>query len=266
MLPTTSRTPSLVGWAAALAALAVLDGCVARPTTSPPASSSPPEPTVSSPLSSPRIQDYEWMSIAEWERRRQRLLDIPRAEREAARVVFLGDSITEGWDDAVWNAHFARFGALRLGIGGDTTAHLLYRIENGELAHTRPAAAVVLIGTNDLGNEATPPERCAAGIRAVVGHLRERWPDATIVLLALLPRDQTPSESGRRAVSATNPLIADLATDPQVRFLDLSDRLLEPDGTIAPSVMADFLHPTPLGYERIATALDPLLEELVETR
>jgi lysophospholipase L1-like esterase len=216
-----------------------------------------------SPLARPRTKDYDWMSIAEWNRRRQRLLAIPKAERQDAQLVFLGDSITEGWDDTVWAERFAPYGALRLGIGGDTTANVLYRMEHGELDHVQPGAVVLLIGTNDLGNEGATPAETAAGIRAIVTALRARWPDAHVVLLALLPREQRPDVAGRRSVEATNRLVADLGRDPQVHWVDLSAHLLEPDGTIAPAIMADFLHPTPVGYQRIADALDPLLAELL---
>ena len=238
---------------------------LARDLTPPPRATETPMP---SPLSSPRTKDYEWMSIAEWERRRQKLLAIPKTEREAARLVFIGDSITEGWDDATWNEHFARYGALRLGIGGDTTANVLYRMEHGEFEHVTPDAVVLLIGTNDLGNEGATPDQCAAGIRAIVEALRTRWPDARVVLLAILPRDQRPTDAGRRSVEATNRLIADLGNDPLVRWVDLQAQLLERDGTLSPAIMADFLHPTPLGYERIANALDPILGNLLgsETR
>jgi lysophospholipase L1-like esterase len=207
--------------------------------------------------------DYDWMSIAEWERRRQKLLAIPRAERERAQLVLIGDSITEGWDDAIWNEHFARYGALRLGIGGDTTANVLYRIEQGELEHVDPRAVVLLIGTNDLGNDGATPEQTAAGIRAIVETLGRRWPGAHIVLLAVLPREQQPTAEGRRDVEATNRLLTDLDRQPNVQLVDLSAQLLEADGTISPAIMADFLHPTPLGYQRIATALDPILERLL---
>jgi len=212
----------------------------------------------------PRTRDYEWMAIAEWRRRCQALRDIPLDDRRRAQVLFIGDSIVEGWDDRVWNEFFAPYHPLRLGVGGDQTENVLYRIEHGELEHVAPKVVVLLIGTNNLGNAGDSPESTARGVSAVVRAIRARLSGARLLLLGVLPREQAPEAELRRATLALNHAIAPLGSDPLVHFLDLGGALLAADGTISTAIMADYLHPTGEGYRRMALAMAPVLKSLVE--
>src|SRR2546425_1220291 len=74
-------------------------------------------------------------------------------------VIFLGDSITHGWEgQKAWQEHFGSFKPVNLGIGGDQTGHVLWRITEGhELDHLKPKAAGIMIGTNNTGGH-TPPQ------------------------------------------------------------------------------------------------------------
>jgi len=212
----------------------------------------------------PRTRDYEWMAIVEWRRRCQTLRDIPLGDRRRAQVLFIGDSIVEGWDERVWNEFFAPYHPLRLGVGGDQTENVLHRIEQGELKHVAPKVVVLLIGTNNLGNAGDTPESTACGVAAVVGAVRTRLPAARILLLGALPREQAPDAELRRAILALNRAIAPLGSDPLVHFLDLGGALLAADGTISTAIMADYLHPTGEGYRRMALAMAPVLKSLAE--
>ena len=117
--------------------------------------------------------------------RLQRINQVVRTTPPA--VLFLGDSLTEGWNLDLWKKHLAPRGVLNAGISGDRTDHLLWRLENGNLAGPPPKALVLLIGTNDLGSGRSP-ELTADGIRTNLGRLRQRLPEAAILLIALLPR------------------------------------------------------------------------------
>ncbi|NDH07240.1 hypothetical protein EBX93_15200, partial [bacterium] len=83
-------------------------------------------------LAAPRNKEYRWMSISSWKERHEKFL--ARAKQGNADILFLGDSITEGWGtNAAWKKHFADRKAVNFGIGGDTTQNVLWRIQNGEL-------------------------------------------------------------------------------------------------------------------------------------
>ncbi len=107
----------------------------------------------------------------------------------AGDVIFLGDSITEGWEGqrAAWQEHFGSFKPVNLGIGGDQTGHVLWRITEGhELDQLKPKAAVIMIGTNNTGGHTA--QQIAGGIKAIVEELKRQKPDMKILLLGVFPR------------------------------------------------------------------------------
>src|SRR5438067_13685589 len=93
------------------------------------------------------------------------------------RVLFFGDSLTERfetWDaPEVWRQHMASRGVLNAGINGDRTEHVRWRLDHGNLAGPPPQAAVLWIGTNDLGHDRSA-EFTAEGVRADLAMLRPR--------------------------------------------------------------------------------------------
>jgi len=187
-------------------------------------------------------------------------------------VLFIGDSITQGWEGAgkqAWEDHFSRLGAANLGIGGDRTQHVIWRMQNGNLdgldnpkpaGAKPPRVAVVMIGTNNMGDNT--PEEIAAGVAGVVGSIHAKLPGAKVLLLAILPRSEKP-DALREKVAATNRLIAPLADGKSVHFLDSGGGLVQDDGTIRKEIMPDFLHLSPRGYELWAGAIAPKLTELM---
>src|SRR5450432_1779068 len=103
-------------------------------------------------------------------------------------VIFLGDSITHGWEgQKAWQEHFGSFKPVNLGIGGDQTGHVLWRITEGhELDNLNPKAAVIMIGTNNTGGHTA--EQIAGGIKAIVDELKKQRPDIKILVLGVFPR------------------------------------------------------------------------------
>jgi lysophospholipase L1-like esterase len=103
-------------------------------------------------------------------------------------VIFLGDSITHGWEgQKAWQEHFGSFKPVNLGIGGDQTGHVLWRITEGhELDNLKPKAAVIMIGTNNIGGHT--PQQIAGGIKAIVEELKHQKPHIKILVLGVFPR------------------------------------------------------------------------------
>lgn len=204
-----------------------------------------------------------------WGPRHEAKLAEVRAHREAGRrvdLVFLGDSITQGWENdgkAVWAAHYAKYNAVALGFGGDRTENLLWRLRHGELDGMAPKAIVLLIGTNNTGDRLEDPALTVAGIRANLDEIRRRQPQAKVVLLALLPRDEKPDGLLRRHNAQVNALLPALADSRQVVFLDIGRALTNPDGTLSKTILPDWLHLSPQGYDIWARGLEPTLTPLL---
>jgi beta-glucosidase len=177
-------------------------------------------------------------------------------------IIFLGDSLTEGWDRTVWEDHLASRGALNAGVSGDRTENLLWRLLNGNLAGPPPKAVVLLIGTNDLAY-GRPPDLTADGIRAALETLRQRFPETRILLLGLLPREEAATGPLRVATTKVNHLIRACADDQHIFFADIGDVLLDSNGRLTREIAPDGLHFTARGYSLLTSRLDRELDRLL---
>ena len=107
-------------------------------------------------------------------------------------LIFIGDSITHGWEGkgaAVWERFYGHRNAVNLGISGDRTQHVIWRLDHGNVDGIRPKVAVVMIGTNNSGKRNTAAE-IVDGVTAVVAKLREKLPRTKIVVLDIFPRGE----------------------------------------------------------------------------
>ena len=212
-----------------------------------------------------QTSDYvdEW-----WMLRHQAKLDEAKLRQEEIDLVMIGDSITQCWEDdgeprRLWDNFFAPRNALNLGFNGDRTEQVLWRLQNGALDGLAPKAIVLLIGTNNTGHRQDPAEETAAGIAAILSELGERLPRTPIVLVALFPRDQSPTDPLRRLNAEINAIIANHADGRKVRFFDMSHRFVDDTGQLKTELMPDLLHLSPAGYEMWAECMLPLLDELM---
>lgn len=186
---------------------------------------------------------------------------LKQAEKGDIDLLFLGDSITRGWNNnATWKKHYEPRHAANFGIGGDGTQHVLWRIQNGEVDGIKPRAIVLMIGTNNVGGSSA--DDIAAGIKAIVAELRERLPEAKILLLGVFPRGEKPNEA-RAKLKKVNEQISKLDDGDKVHYLDIGSSFLEDDDTISKKIMPDFVHLTPEGYERWAAAIEPSLKKML---
>jgi beta-glucosidase len=182
-----------------------------------------------------------------------------------ADLVFLGDSITEQWaveGKEVWQERYAPRRAVNLGVSGDRTQHVLGRLEHGDVDGLSPKLVVLLIGTNNSNGQDNTAEEIADGIVAIVETLRMKLPEAKILLLAIFPRSQHP-DAQRAEVAEASQRASRIADGRMIHYLDIGPHFLNPDGTISPEVMPDFLHLGPKGYRIWAEAIEPKLSELL---
>ena len=197
---------------------------------------------------------------------------VAQAKAGGVDLLFMGDSITDFWrhrGSNVWNQFYAPQHAANFGVSGDRTQHVLWRMDNGELAGIKPKVVVLMIGTNNTGKEHdkktprnTPPE-VIAGVTAVVNDIRAKLPASKILLLAIFPRgDSGPEQQAQ--INKINAAIAKLDDGKMVKFLDIGPKFLEADGTLPKSIMPDLLHPNERGYQIWADAMNPPLDEMMK--
>jgi len=196
---------------------------------------------------------------------------LAEAKQEKFDLVFIGDSITDGWRKGglpVWNKSYAPRHALNLGIGGDRTEHVLWRIEHGELDGLKPKAVVLMIGTNNTGKEKDGSPRNSTtevieGVTAVVKQIRAKLPQSKLLLLAVFPRG-TVDAPQRAQIKEINTAIAKLDDGKMIKFLDIGKAFLAEDGSIPKTIMPDLLHPNQQGYQLWADAMEPTLAEMLK--
>jgi len=203
-------------------------------------------------------------------------------ERHPA-LVFYGDSITQDWERhgppawmdfaPVWQRFYGDRNAVNLGFVGDTTASLLWRIDNGEATGIEPKVAVILIGANNLGHLHWSTDDTVLGIDAIVNDLRHRLPNTKLLLLGILP-----SQRSDWATETTLDVNRRLAQEyphsgGAVTFLDVGhvfmrgdklDRDLFVDPKQTPPDPP--LHPTAQGQALMAAAMEPTLAALMGDR
>ena len=207
-----------------------------------------------------------------WMKRHAKALE--QAKAGGSEVVFLGDSITQGWEGRgvqVWRKYFLDppYRALNLGFGGDRTEHVLWRIDHGELDGYKAKAIVLMIGTNNTGHRAREKESpidTLLGIWEIVERIRAKQPTARIILTAILPRGKDANDPLRQRNEEVNRQIRTLANGRDIVWCDFNAALLEPDGFLPPGVMPDRLHPANYGYEVWANAVLPLINDALDRR
>jgi len=210
----------------------------------------------------PRIGDKPWLISEEWRAHHERHLHA--FGRATAKVIFLGDSITEGWSVApAYRESFGKYAPLNFGIANDTTQNVLWRVEHGALDGTHPQAVVLMIGINNLAGGFTP-EQTADGVRAIVTAIQTHVPTTRVLLLGVLPARQDAANPLRQSIKDANRLLQSMSQPGKVELHDLGSVMLEADGSISKATMRDFLHPTAEGFERLSQAMAPFLGSLVD--
>jgi beta-glucosidase len=212
----------------------------------------------------PEPQNAEW-AVSWWMPRHEQKLK-EKAELANCQLVWIGDSITHGWEGegkSLWESHFAKYQPLNLGFSGDRTEHVLWRLQHGAVDGIQPKLVIMMIGTNNAGHRQESPADTAAGIEAILGELKQRLPDSRVLLLAIFPRGDGPNDELRKLCDETNRRIAPLADGKRVLFLDINSKFLGPNGELLADVMPDKLHPNQKGYEIWANAIQDKVDKLL---
>lgn len=178
------------------------------------------------------------------------------AVKQSNRILFIGDSLTESWDEEIWKQHMAPAKALNLGVGGEGPQHVLWRMEHGILDGPAPETVVLMIGINNFWREFSAGDT-ARGIETIVERLHARHPTTRIVLLGLLPVYEAASPI-RPWIGEINGRLEQLKG---VEYFDLSKAFLEADGNQRLELyQEDHLHLSKAGYVVLTRELTPILK------
>jgi lysophospholipase L1-like esterase len=181
------------------------------------------------------------------------------------RLVFLGDSITEGWSThglRVWQSELEGFGAFNMGVSGDRIQNLLWRINHGALDVINPVGIVVAIGTNNARFYSA--REIVRGLHAVVERIHRQHPNAAIIVLSLLPRD-TPNSHQRNIVMQVNSELSESFKEVEfAEVVDVGKAFVDDADEIVKDLMPDSLHPSENGYRELARCLRPFLLQIDE--
>jgi len=189
-------------------------------------------------------------------------------------VYFVGDSITRRWGAtdypdflANWKQNFHGWNAANFGWGADSTQNILWRLQNGEMDDVRPKIIVVMAGTNNVGANVPPGGDDAKvaditnGLKAILDACRQKAPDALVVVMGITPRNDNMAVLA--TINKINANVARLADGQKVRYLNINDKLADPDGKLRDGMSPDRLHLSAKGYQVWADALKPVFTEVL---
>jgi lysophospholipase L1-like esterase len=184
------------------------------------------------------------------------------ASKAPVDVVFMGDSITEGWFDK--RPGFFTRGRIDRGIGGQTTSQMVLRMMSDVVA-LRPRAVHIMGGTNDIAGNTGPmtAQMTQDTVRAMTDIAQRH---GIKVLIASVPPAGTfpwaPKVETRGAIAELNRRLRRVAHDTGATWVDYHPVLDDGSGAMKPGLASDGVHPTEAGYDAMATVIEPVLRRL----
>jgi len=202
------------------------------------------------------IRRYDWFRNL-WAERRAAWAQ--RVQQDQRAVVFLGDSITQGWGDNMGNS-FPGMKVANRGISGDTTRGVLIRLKEDVIA-LNPAVVVLLIGTNDL-EEGADPEVINANLKLILAELKHHDPRMPVVLCQVFPSSETKKRPAEKIRRINQLYAATVRGDAQVTLIETWLLFADKHGDAKLEEFPDLLHPNQAGYAKWSAALRPILATL----
>jgi beta-glucosidase len=205
-----------------------------------------------------------------WRERHEKIMT--KVKSSDPQLIMIGNSITHNIDrpdrKIFWDQYLNELDAVNLGISGDRTENVIWRLQNGAIDGINPKVATLMIGTNNTdGNHylvINTPEEIAEGIWKICTLLREKLPDTEIVLLGILPYGYKPNHKDELG-KATNKIISKFPKkDSKIHYYDLGYLFITEEGKVKRELMPDYLHPNIEGEKLVLGVLDPVISELLK--
>jgi lysophospholipase L1-like esterase len=179
-----------------------------------------------------------------------------QVQKDQKALVFLGDSITQGWGDNMGNS-FRGVKVANRGISGDTTRGMLIRLKEDVLS-LNPSGVVMLMGTNDL-EEGAKPAVIAGNLKLIVAALKKHNAKMPIILCNVFPSSASKKRSAADIRQINQLYFAAVKGDPQITVIDTWTLFANKNGDARKEEFPDLLHPNKDGYKKWAAALTPIL-------
>jgi lysophospholipase L1-like esterase len=204
-----------------------------------------------------------------WTARHEHILE--KVKISDPQLIMIGNSITHSLDEPdrkiFWDQYLNDLDAVNMGISGDRTENVIWRLQNGTIDSINPKVATLLIGTNNTdGNhylEISTPDELAEGIWKICEIIREKLPDTKIVLLGILPYGYKPNHRDE-VNKATNKLISRFPEkDSIIHYYDLGYLFLNEEGKVRRELLPDWLHPNVEGDSLVFEVLAPIISKLM---
>ncbi len=204
------------------------------------------------------IRRYDWMRQV-WNQRRTTFAG--RAEQDEGAIVFLGDSITQGWgDDFGGNFDGLNVNVANRGISGDTTRGMLLRLDEDVLS-LDPVGVVMLMGTNDL-EEHADAKTIAGNVHLILDRLKAHDPAMPIVMCLVMPSSESKSRLADDIRKINEELSSVARGDSQITVVDTYVLFADKNGDAKAAEFPDLLHPNAAGYAKWKSALMPIFATL----
>ncbi|QTE21425.1 GDSL-type esterase/lipase family protein [Polaribacter cellanae] len=203
-----------------------------------------------------------------WIKRHQTIIGKLNPDSE---LILIGNSIFNSLDKkeqaGIWKKYLDTYKTINMGISGDRTENVIWRLKNGALENINPKVAVLLIGTNNTdGNHyltVSTPEELAGGIKKICTIINEKLPNTKILLMGILPYGYKPNHRDQ-INKATNKIISKFPeANPLIHYIDIGAVYYNDKGMVRRDLMPDFLHPNKEGYILMFNALEDKINELM---
>ena len=202
------------------------------------------------------IRRAEWFQKT-WSGRRNAWAK--QVAKDQGALVFLGDSITQSWGDNLGGA-FPGVKVANRGISGDTTRGVLIRLQQ-DVLDLHPSGVVLLIGTNDLEEKATP-EIIAGNLKLILAALKQHNAKMPIILCQVFPSSASKTRPADKIQKINQLYAAAVKGDAQVTLMETYVLFADAQGDAKKNEFPDLLHPNKAGYAKWAAAIRPVLETL----
>lgn len=183
------------------------------------------------------------------------------------RVVFFGDSITDGWH---LDQYFPGKAYINRGIGGQTTSQMLLRFQQ-DVIHLRPAVVVILAGTNDIAGNTGPIS--LSDVEANFGSMAElaRANGVKMIVSSVTPvHNYTPQaqnfflQRDPAKILALNAWLKNYCAVNGLIYLDYFSAMVDSRGFLRENLATDGLHPVDAGYRIMTSLAEDAIEQAMK--
>ncbi len=181
------------------------------------------------------------------------------AASQAVDIVFMGDSITEGWMDK--RPDFFGPGRICRGVGGETTPQMLLRMVP-DVCDLKPRCVHIMAGTNDIaGNTGTMTPKNTQDCYTAMFHIANAN-GIHVIFGSIPPAAAFPWRAGletMKPIAALNGWLRDFAAKTGATYIDYHRALSDGRGGMKAAFADDGVHPNAAGYDAMATVIEPVL-------